>query len=197
MISCYQFKNYISDYVDKEISFHNRKRVEEHLENCSSCKALFQSILNIKKSMSSFTKVAVSDDFMLKLKDRILADRNARIQSSQKKAFSLNKIPSFAYGFAAALLIVVASFFIFRYQKYGSSTAVAPPIVQEQIQKMSPNSPHSTVPAGQVSQGQYVSSNDEKSDVDSSRMKYYQGQRQEQTPDKSLQDRIKTVKDQR
>ena len=194
MISCYQFKKYISDYIDKEISFHNRKSFEEHLENCPSCNVLFQSILNTKKSMSCFTKVAVSDDFMLKLRDRILADRNTRIQSSQKRGFSLNKIPSFAYGFAAALLIVIVSFFIFRYQKYGGSTAVAPPIVQEQIQKMSPNSPHAAVPAGQVSQGQYVSSDDENSDVDSSRMKYYQGQ--EQTPDKSLQDRIKTVKGQ-
>ena len=197
MISCYQFKNYISDFIDKEISFRNRKLVEEHLGNCSSCKELFQSILNTKISMNNFAEITVSDDFMLKLRNRILADRNARIQLSRKNSYSFSKIPSFIYGFAAALLIVVVGFFIFRYQKYGVSSAVAPPIVQEQIQKMSPGSPRVAVPVDQTVQGQYVSSDDEKSNIDSSRIKYFQGQRHQRIPDKNLQDRIKTVKGQR
>lgn len=136
-MNCYQFKNSISNFVEEDISFTNRKQFEEHLVTCSSCKSLYTSILNTKKTMKSLPQVTVSDQFMYKLRNRILADRNARTQASMKKGFSFKRIPSFVYGFAAALLAVIAVFFILQSQESGTTNHGIPPIVQDRIDQQS------------------------------------------------------------
>jgi len=138
MMNCYQFKNSISSYIEEDINFKRRKEYEEHLQGCPECRLLHNRILQNKKRLASLPKVAVSDQFMYHLQNKILADRNARSRQSLQNGFSFKRIPSFAYGFAAALLAVVTVFFILQSQGVDSTTSGVPPVVQEQINQQPP-----------------------------------------------------------
>ena len=145
MISCYQFKTIISQYIDQDIPFQKRKSFEEHLDGCSGCKALYRSIVNTKSCMNNFQEVTVSDNFLVNLQNKILAERNARIEAGISKGFSLNRIPTFAYGFAAALIAVVIGFYLIEFQPGSQSPQIPPQIVQEKIQT-NPSSPNHNRP---------------------------------------------------
>jgi hypothetical protein len=146
MISCYQFKASLTSYIDQEISFQKRKAFEEHLANCPVCKNLYSSVLATRTSLQSLPKVTVSEQFFNKLQTRILAERNARIQERLGRVFSFRRIPSFAYGFAAALLtiIVVFSFFEFR---SGTKIPVNPPQIVHEKLRQNRNMPNSALVA--------------------------------------------------
>ena len=95
--------------------------------------------------MLQFAEMRVSENFLGDLRTKILAERNARIEASLNKGFSLNRIPSFAYGFVAALVAVIIGFYLLEFQT-GSSPAQMPPrIVQEKIQQKTPDSENITV----------------------------------------------------
>ncbi|MDD5764755.1 MAG: hypothetical protein PHW79_00695 [Candidatus Marinimicrobia bacterium] len=138
MMNCYQFKNFISSYIEEDINFNRRKQFEEHMQNCPTCQLLHASILQNKKRLASLSKIAVSDQFMHNLQNKILADRNARIRQSFQNGFSLKRIPSFAYGFAIAVLAVVTVFFTLQSQGTDSMNPGIPPVVQEQINQQPP-----------------------------------------------------------
>ena len=186
MISCYQFKTIISQYMDKDISFQGRKSFEEHMDGCPGCKQLYQSILSTKNSMLQFAEMRVSENFLGDLRTKILAERNARIEASLNKGFSLNRIPSFAYGFVAALVAVIIGFYLLEFQT-GSSPAQMPPrIVQEKIQQKTPDSENSHIPP-LMSRGQYANS---ENITDS--LEHFDSQNAHTRPD--FQNNIKTVK---
>ncbi|MCK4716861.1 MAG: zf-HC2 domain-containing protein [Candidatus Marinimicrobia bacterium] len=158
MISCYQFKTIISQYIDQDIPFQKRKSFEEHMASCSGCKALYRSIVNTKSCMNSFQEITVSDSFLASLQNKILAERNARIEASISKGFSLNRIPSFAYGFAAVLIAVVIGFYLVEFQPGSQSPQIPPKIVQEKIQT-NPSLPNHNRPiAPRTSQQQLANS---------------------------------------
>ncbi|MBN2600584.1 MAG: zf-HC2 domain-containing protein [Candidatus Marinimicrobia bacterium] len=187
MISCYQFKTIISHYIDKDISFQGRKSFEEHMDSCPGCKQLYQSILSTKNSMLQFAEVTVSDNFLDKLRTKILAERNARIEASLNKGFSLNRIPSFTYGFAAALVAVIIGFYLFEFQTRSIPTQMPPQIVQEKIQQKTgdPKNYYNNPPL--MGRGQYANSENYTDSLDHS-----SGQSSRPKPD--FQDNIKTVK---
>ena len=197
MIDCYKFKELISDFIDEDISFHNRKLFEEHRNSCPTCKKLLESIQQTTKAMHNFSKLSVSEDFKQKLRDRILADRYARIQASRQKGFSFNKIPSFVYGFAAALVVVIVGFVLLNTQQ-GIQTPV-PEYVKEQIQT-APQGPavqdHSTESmAGsrsyQTVGGKVVSTEE----IDSSRLDLHSEPDQTKKVEHPYNERIKVVND--
>jgi tetrahydromethanopterin S-methyltransferase subunit F len=188
MISCYQFKAFISRYMDKDLPFQSRQSFDEHMENCPTCKALYQAVLSTKISMHNFTEITVSDTFLQSLKNQILADRNARIEASLQKGFSLKRIPSFAYGFAAALLVVIVGFYLIELRPTAPSRQLPPQIVREIIQPTTPNTRPSQSAPPLLSQGQLAAS---ESTTDS--LPKTDDQIQKTNPD--FQKNIKTVKE--
>jgi len=116
MMNCYQFRNFISNFIDENISFKNRQAFQEHLNECPVCQKIYSSILATRQNMLSLPKISVSDDFKLNLRNRILSDRSAATQPNSHRGFNLNRIPSFAYGFAVAVVAVVVGFFILQSQ---------------------------------------------------------------------------------
>jgi len=187
MINCYQFKAAISQYIDKDISFQARKSFEEHMNSCAGCKQLYQSILATKTSMHQFTEITVSENFLDKLQTKILAERNARIEASLKKGFAFNRIPSFAYGFAAALVAVIIGFYLLEFQPGSQTAPLPPPIVQEKIQQKTvvPENYRNIPPL--MSRSQYVNS---ERYIDS--LDHMGGQNQR--TQSAFQNKIKTVK---
>lgn len=187
MITCYQFKTTISKYIDKDIPFRLRKSFEDHMESCPDCKHLFQSILSTKQSMQQFPEISVSDNFMNNLRNKILDDRNARIEASLNSGFSLSRIPSFAYGFAAALVAVIIGFYLMEFRPISTSGPTPPAIVREQIQqKNTPRNNAQTTPP-LMSRGQFATSEHSSDSLDNP-----DSQNVQTRPD--FQDKIKTVK---
>jgi anti-sigma factor RsiW len=135
MIACYRFRELISNYIDQDINFNQRREFEEHLDSCPGCAELYNSVLSTQKALRNFTTLSVSEDFMARLQARIKADRNHHYQAAHQKGFKFTRIPSFAYGFAAALVTVVAGFMILNRQHYEPTVSPAPAIVNEQLQK--------------------------------------------------------------
>jgi len=133
MISCYQFKTFMSGYIDKDLSFQKRKYFEEHLDVCPQCQKLYHSIITTKTNMGNFPDVSVSENFLSNLQNKILAERNARIQADMSRGFALRRIPSFAYGFAAALLAVIIGFYLLEFQPNTRTPQAPPKLVQERI----------------------------------------------------------------
>ncbi len=188
MISCYQFKTIISRYIDKDISFQNRKSFEEHMDNCPGCKELYQLILGTKISMNQFSNVTVSDNFLENLKNKILTERNAQIEASLQKGFSFSRIPSFVYGFAAALVVVIIGFYLIELQPSFQSRQMPPQIVQEKIQKSSPGARQYQSTPPLLSQGQMAASESVSDSIGKSDDNLRQSQQ-------DFQNKIKTVKE--
>lgn len=198
MMNCYQFKNSISNFIDEEISFKNRQDFKQHLADCPKCQKMYESMQSTRQSLRNLPKISVSENFKFNLRNRILADRNAVIQRSQQKGFSLNRVPSFAYGFAAAIVAVAAGFFILQSQSGGNLPAT-PPVVQQQMSQPRASQPQKITPATPVRtqpQAQYTTVQDRPVVADT--VSDDKTSREPSTDYKqSYEEKIKTVKDQR
>jgi len=198
MMNCYQFKNSISNFIDEEISFKNRQDFTQHLADCPKCQKIYASMLATRQSMRNFPQIRVSENFKLNLRNRILADRNAGIQHSQHKGFSLNRIPSFAYGFAAAIVAVAAGFFILQSQSGGNAPTIPSQVVQRQMVQPHASQPQNIAPATPAHtqpQSQYTAAQNRPVVVDT--VTDEKSTRQPSIDYKqNYEDKIKTVKDQ-
>jgi anti-sigma factor RsiW len=201
MMNCYQFRNSISNFIDEDISFKKRQDFKQHLADCPNCRSMYESVLATRQSMRNFPRISVSENFNLNLRNRILADRNAVIQRSQQKSFSLNRIPSFAYGFAAAICAVVAGFFILQSQSGESFQSTPPPVVQQRMAQPPVTQPSKNAPVAPVNSqpsaaAQYTAAQDQPIVIDT-----LSGAKASEEPSldykQNYEDKIRTVKDQR
>jgi len=200
MMNCYQFRNSISNFIDEDISFKNSQDFKQHLADCPACRRTYESVVATRQSLRNFPKISVSENFKLNLRNRILSDRNAAIQRDLQKGFSLSRIPSFAYGFAAAIVVVIAGFFVLQSQSTNSILETPPPIVRQQMtqspavptQRVTPANPVNAQPQS----SQYTSTQNQSVQIDT-----IASQQDWQEPvidyKQNYEDKIKTVNDQR
>lgn len=134
MKNCYKFKSLISNYIDKEISFRERKFFESHLSDCTSCEAIYSSITATKAQMQNLPKIKVSDDFMKTLRAKILTDRNSKILASQASGFSLKKLPLYTYALSSLMIVVIVGFTMMKMSQWQKKPTMQLPIAtQEKI----------------------------------------------------------------
>jgi len=197
MINCYQCQEQISAYIDQEISYQQRGEFEQHIAQCANCRAQFQSIQAARQCLRELPEVQVSDQFFNHLQQRILADRNARIRRSQQTGFSFNRIPSFVYGFAAAFVAVIIGFVLIQSPLGTQNLTVPAPVVQKQpVTKTAPGY-DSPATVSQPQNSRYASSTTPSDPADSNRTSPTQPGRSHPDNLEDLQQRIKTVKNQR
>ncbi len=194
MLNCYQFKNYISSFLDEGISLKNRQAFEEHLKQCSKCQALLNQVTKNREVMRNLPQVNVSENFYFKLRNRILAAQQLQKKQAGAPAFSLNRIPSFAYGFALAFLAVVIGFIVLGFQGEKNPGMVPPPVLQSKINQYhspqsSPAAPQSNLPPQQYVNEQAPAASEDTLNED--RMP------ERDDTQRDFQGKIKTVKDQR
>jgi len=199
MMNCYQFRNFISNFIDEDISFKNRQDFKQHLADCPNCQKMYDSVLATRQNMHNFPQLSVSENFKHNLRNRILADRIAVIQRSQQKSFSLNRVPSFAYGFAAAIIAVAAGFFIIQSQGGGNSPTTPPQVVQQQMAQPRASQPQKIAPATPVRtqpQTRYTAAQNQPvvTDTIADENTYREPSNEYK---QNYEDKIKTVKDQR
>ncbi|HPC35205.1 MAG TPA: hypothetical protein P5268_05985 [Candidatus Marinimicrobia bacterium] len=153
--------------------------------------------------MLNFPKISVSDNFKLNLRNRILSDRKAASQPNSSKGFNLSRIPSFAYGFAVAIVAVVVVFFILQSQSRNNSPDNLPPVVRQKMTQSPAQQPQNVTPDNPVQSGsrppQYTSQQtqpliDDTTAADNPLDKPVEPALEYK---QNYEDKIKTVKDQR
>ena len=104
MGGCDRLKNYFSDYLEKKLDPLITSEIDQHLHQCENCKRIVQQLSQLQSVMAELPAKKCSEDFNLKLHQRIHAD------TGQK--FSSIKIKRYSFAFSFAMLGLIAVFFI-------------------------------------------------------------------------------------
>ncbi|MFQ6675380.1 MAG: anti-sigma factor family protein [Fidelibacterota bacterium] len=70
-MNCYQIRDQISDYIEKELTLPQVRQFETHLAACSSCQDAYEGVVSVIRSLRESEKVALSDRFDERLKARL------------------------------------------------------------------------------------------------------------------------------
>ncbi|MCP2520916.1 zf-HC2 domain-containing protein [SCandidatus Aminicenantes bacterium Aminicenantia_JdfR_composite] len=106
-MKCEEFEEILSLYIEGEISGKIKTNLEKHLQECSNCKSFLTSMLDIKKTLSNFPELEVSNNLI----------ENILRKTKPKKGISLI-IPYLEPALATlAALIIIISLLIPHSQK--------------------------------------------------------------------------------
>lgn len=100
-----RFKNYISDYLEGNLDNSTRKEFEQEIDKNSNLQKLTRGVENLSKVLGDLPEYECSDDFNVKLRDRIHRDSSA----VKLPVIPLKKY-SFAFSFVMIAVIAVFTF---------------------------------------------------------------------------------------
>lgn len=103
-MKCTDFEKLVNEYVDGELT-HSLDLIEEHLENCDACKALYEETLELKSLLSGLDIIDLPDDFEETLHEKLVAVNN----ENKIKPMDRWRTPIKVIGSIAALAIVSIS----------------------------------------------------------------------------------------
>jgi len=109
MTDCNRLKDHLYDYVDDVLPNEPRKRLEQHLQHCPDCEAVFQNLMYLKNRLKTLKPLKTSSDFDMILRTRIKMERSL---NRGRFANWPVKLPIYA---ASAALVILAAFFVFDY----------------------------------------------------------------------------------
>ncbi len=73
-MKCENIRIDLSKFIDNELSFDSHLIISEHLDECEQCTHEVKSIQQLKQQLESLDIPTLSDDFNIKLQDRINKD---------------------------------------------------------------------------------------------------------------------------
>lgn len=169
--------------------------MEAHLKECPHCRHLLEQVTHNRKIMHQLPSIQISDNFYFKLRNRILAERYHHERNKSLPLWRLQRIPSYVYGFALALLAIVVGITILDWQEPESPINQLPPTLQGRLQQppvnypptQNPNPQDRQQPAAVASRDSWATDGDSIS----------QEENVSPETERNFQDKIKTVKDQR
>ena len=136
MTDCDKVMEFISDYIERRLTPGLKTELDNHFQQCPDCKLVLERIPKVQSLMSNLDPVQCSDDFNLKLRERIAGNQNESMVSNG----SFKKV---TYGFSFAIFVFVIVFgFNFFNQAEPDSDILLP-----QVQKQ-----ESTVPSNPTNQ---------------------------------------------
>jgi len=121
-MKCKHYENNIILLLYNELPENDKKKLNEHLENCENCRAFLEE----NKEMFSTISEAVPDEFDPAW-DEYWSDISRNVKRSEKKHWSFFPIPSGAAAFVMSILILVGGIFIGRFFM-SSSITTSPPV---------------------------------------------------------------------
>lgn len=125
MIDCDKVKEYVSEYLEKRLTPGLKTELDNHFQNCPDCKSVLERMPKIQSLMSNLEPIKCSDDFNLKLRERIAGNLNESMISTS----SFKKV---SYGFSFALIIIVTVFGFNFFNQAETNNDVLLPQVQKQ-----------------------------------------------------------------
>ena len=111
-MSCEEFSESLSAYLDHELSPSERARLEAHLRDCSGCRQELESLRAVSRLVSSLPAVEPSEGFSRSL-SREIAARRPRRWLRPIPLFAGDLVPVLAV--AAVVLIVVTAALVIPY----------------------------------------------------------------------------------
>ena len=103
MGDCDRMKHYISDYLENRLDPTTQKEFEEALKNSPQLRSMIHNISNITSRLKNLTYYKCSDDFSLKLRERI----HTTSEKSPSRKYLVRY--SFAASFIVVLIIIAFS----------------------------------------------------------------------------------------
>lgn len=76
-MKCTEFEKIVNEYVDGELT-HSLNEIEEHLETCTECQALYEETLELKALLNDLEEVELPDDFEASLHEKLVEVQNER-----------------------------------------------------------------------------------------------------------------------
>ncbi|HEC69542.1 MAG TPA: hypothetical protein ENI31_04595 [Candidatus Omnitrophica bacterium] len=70
-MNCKKIKKLIQLYIDQEIDSEKTQVLKEHLKTCASCQREVNTLVSLKKLISSQEKITTSQDFIAKVIEKI------------------------------------------------------------------------------------------------------------------------------
>jgi hypothetical protein len=132
MGECDRFKNYISDYLDNTLDPTTHKEFEKALRNSGDLKRMTHKVSILRSRLHNLSYQTCSDDFSLKLRERIHTESEPVISKQNMVRLS------FVFSF-----IVIVAFAIFSLNNFLDSTETTLPVQKSsgfQNQSTSPSS---------------------------------------------------------
>lgn len=138
-MNCYEFRDYISGYIEKELSLSDVKKFDHHFRLCPACKDAYKGVVSVINALRDLDRVALSDSF-----NAILQSRLKRISSKPARRISryfedgriLGFEPRYAVAsIAAVVLIIVLSVGLFPEKKGTSTVNPIPLSTQQQVRE--------------------------------------------------------------
>ncbi len=71
-IDCYQVRRALSDYLEGDLTPHLRLRIEEHLQTCDHCRAVYDGLRNIVRLLGDEEAIELPEGFSQRLYKRLL-----------------------------------------------------------------------------------------------------------------------------
>ncbi len=116
-MNCQKTKKLLQLYIEDALTFGEKQLVEQHLEECSACRAELKSLSSAIQIIKSLPEVSAPTDFTKKLMPKISQikekEREKIIPAWQMYLKNLWSTPRYRYGLAAALTVAVFCFFAF------------------------------------------------------------------------------------
>ena len=109
MISCNNVLDYLSSYIESDVSSSLKKEIEDHIAFCHKCKVTYKNARLVKGYISSLSKLHTSSSFEKALRERIARDQLRKRNIIEYLLPDITKKPMI--GFAAAA-VGVAIFMI-------------------------------------------------------------------------------------
>ena len=70
-IDCYQVRRELSDYLEGDVSPELRLRIEEHLQTCDHCRAVYDGLRNIVRLLGDEEVIELPEGFSQRLYNRL------------------------------------------------------------------------------------------------------------------------------
>ncbi len=113
-MNCYTFKDRVSDYLDKKLSFKELKSYEQKLKACTCCSEIHNGVKSLIKSSKKLKQLSVSSDFNSKLFLNLKKSKDPNENIFYKKNF-YGYNPKYLLGsFVSTICIFIIIFNLFN-----------------------------------------------------------------------------------
>lgn len=132
MTDCDKVKDFISEYLEKRLTPDLKSELYNHFQVCSSCRIVLERIPKVQSLLNKLSSIQCSDDFSLKLREKI-------DNSENESVFSRDSVKKVSYGFSFAIFIFIIVFGFNFFNQAESDSNISLPQVQQQ-ESLSPSS---------------------------------------------------------
>ena len=112
----YNFENYISSYLDNELSESEKKKFEDIINSSSDCKMKFEETKKIILDVQTLPKLKTSENFIRNLNKRIDEEFNHQPKLIERVKDMFLFRPNLGFAMSIGFLMLVSYLFIDNYE---------------------------------------------------------------------------------